>query len=173
MSGGIDLAQTNAWAIEVVDRLAGDLKIETSEQATQAAGVLRAIEAQRRELDEARKAITRPQMEAKRAADALFKPALDALESASKKLRGAMLIFEESAHVARVAASRMGDMLPPPAAMPAGVSVVGKRKARLVDGSLVPREYCSPDMAKIEAAGEARPIPGVEWYTLGSVRVSR
>jgi hypothetical protein len=46
-------------------------------------------------------------------------------------------------------------------------------KFRVVDASLVPREYCEPDPLKIKRAGPSVQVPGVEWYEESEIVVRR
>ena len=62
-----------------------------------------------------------------------------------------------------------------PVAKPEGVTIAANWKFRIIDASLIPREFLKVDEVKlgqvVRAMKEATDIPGVEAYDAGSVRV--
>ena len=125
---------------------------------------LRAIATEKRRIDEDRKKITGPLHQAWKAANDHFRPLIEAYDAPEKFLRKAI-----SAYLLKIEKERVSSMYSlAPVARPAELSSKTSSrtvtKFRVVDASLVPREYCSPDLKKISAAPDIAGIPGVETY---------
>ncbi len=130
-------------------------------------------------LDERRTAITKPLLASKAQVDALFKPALSALKAIEDELKAKIGAYtsapREAAREAmaesaeQYAAGETPTAIIPEAPHAKGVSVTEYWDFEVTDPALVPREYCSPDPAKIKAGiwyantpkTPPRPIPGV------------
>jgi hypothetical protein len=152
--------------------------VDTATMAT-AAEWARQLRDMTRAVEERRQRITRPLLEAKREVDALFAALTNPLTDAATHLRREM-----GAHHARVEASRVQAVQTAVATLAAGqvptltvpepvhVDKVTIRQiwtAKITDPDQVPRDYCSPDLAKVMTCAPAGPhaqppeIPGVSW----------
>lgn len=140
--------------------------------------ILRDIHERHVKLEAKLKTITKPMREAENAVRALFRPALTAWASAEELLKkkiseARQLQFAINTKTTQVAQKLLesGDgrgaaivsQALAPTAPPEGVSVTERWKHTVIDPTLVPREYCSPDDRKLRAAVQlgAREIPGV------------
>lgn len=141
-----------------------------------------------RALEEKRKTITTPLLAAKNATDALFKPSLNAIADIKRHYEQEIARYDREREAARVAAlvesaEAIARREVPTAIIPEPVHV-DKTSIRhywepeIVDADLVPREHCSPDLAKIKAAiwyaDTHRPpqeIPGVRFHLKSTVTV--
>lgn len=156
-----------------IERVVGTVSITTAEGYDAAGEICRTIKARRKAIDDERKGILAPLAEATKRINALFKPAIERYDAAERQIKGEIVAYQQRLHAERVAAmvAREPDVAPPPVEA-RGVSIRTLRRWRVVDAAAVPRELCSPDLAKIEehlmAHGEA---PGVEWYEEQSVTI--
>lgn len=160
--------------------VAGIQQIQVTNDAEQAfaAQLLQEIKTQWHALEEQRTAITGPLNKAQRAVNDLFRPASRALEHEEAYLKLKLTDYMELKEKANTAALQAAAVAPTPEAAalviqtvvpvapPAGVSVRKVWKFEVTDAGLVPREFCSPDAQKIEAAFHAgvTEIPGVRFY---------
>lgn len=131
--------------------------------------------------------ITKPLNEALSSARSLFKPIETSCEQAEGVIKGKILAYQneqerkiEAAKVKVAERVERGTMLPETAvakietigeastAHQGNVGAIAQRvikKYRVVDASLLPREYLAPDMAKItEALKAGVEVPGAEVY---------
>jgi hypothetical protein len=118
-------------------------------------------------LEEFRKSITGPMVDAQRNANAFFKRGQEPLAELERALKGALGTYEARKEEDRRAAMKAQAIVPAPAAPVAGVTHRTKRSWRIVNEEKVPRQFCSPDRAKIEAHfrnGGLEAIPGVEFF---------
>jgi hypothetical protein len=148
-------------------------------------------EAKRRwkELDERRAGITKPMLEAQRKTNAFFKPVLDHYAQAEGILKAKIGAYAARVQAERAAAMQRSavefqaggtptDLIPEPAKT-SGVSTSETWVPRIDHPDLVPRDFCSPDLDKINAVAwhadtvrtPPKPIPGVTWVQGFSVRV--
>lgn len=148
---------------------------ESLELASQALRVVKQI---KNETENARKKITGPLHEAWKAACAHFKPAVDLFDTCERQLKSKIGEYEREQRLLRLAqANATPDtraIVSAPVDMPAGITVKTVQKWDIVDPDAVPREYCSPDRAKIQAALSAGAVvPGVQFSEAEIVRVRK
>lgn len=157
-----------------------NLPVYTADHIILAGDLLEHVNGERARLDARRTAITKPLLAAKYSIDDLFMPAIKVLdrikealqekiETAALAIRAANLAAQEEAQRrlqqgdARGAALATQNFQPTQA--PAGLSFREKWVYRVVDASLLPREYLTPDVKKIAARvkklGNKANIPGV------------
>lgn len=162
-------------------------EISSDEHQDFAAALLREIKTEWASVEAKRKTITKPANDLKKAADNLFKPTLVALEKAEATLKSKIATYLTSKERANTAALQAAAAATTPEAAqqaiahvapvapPAGVSVRKVWRFEVVDQNLVPRELCSPDAKKIEAAfhGGATAIPGVRFFQEDQVSARR
>lgn len=163
-----------------------DLEVEigtiSSEAEYQAASELaRTIKARWYEIDERRKEITGPLVTATRSVNSLFKPALDryaAIEDRIKLALGRYVASQEAAKVAAMSTLAAGGSVAVVPIRPEaqGVSVRMVSKWEIVDEEQVPRQFCSPDPAKIRAYladGGVKAIKGIRFFEEPQTSVRR
>lgn len=149
-----------------VATMAAQLKIHDAPSFDAAAGIVKAVKAERARIETARKSITGPLQDAMRATQALFRPVLDAYDEAEGAIKREIARYSRAAEESRVAAmvaARPVDA--PPVA--GGISIRKVRRFRVSNPDAVPRQFCSPDEEKIKAhldAGGIEAIAGVEFY---------
>lgn len=167
---------------------ATDLVIKTSEDMTKATDILSKIKTVGRMIKERKEAITKPLNEALSSARDLFKPIELSQSEAERIIKGKMLDFQD-AEEARVSAAKnkvIGQVEAGKISLEKGVAKMEKigevknvtqgkvgqvqtrtlTKYRVIDETLVPREYLVPDMGKIsEAIKAGKVVPGAESYT--------
>jgi len=148
---------------------------ESDADAEFGAQVLREVKANFKSIDERRKEITVPLNAALNSVNGLFRPALDVLSRCEKNLKMKLAGYQERKELANRAALELAAVAPTAeeareavqlvdqSGPPKGTSVRYVTKFRVVNPELVPREYCSPDPAKIKAAAPGT-VPGVEWF---------
>lgn len=167
-------ALTSEVAVEGIRQL----QVTNDAEEAFAAQLLQEIKTQWHALEEQRTAITGPLNKAQRAVNDLFRPASRALENEEVYLKQRIAEYVESKERANTAALQLAAAAPTPEAAqlaiqvvapvapPAGVSVRKVWKFEVTDQNLVPRELCSPDAKKIEAAfhNGVTEIPGVRFY---------
>lgn len=153
-----------------------DLVITTDAALTWAGDTLKHAKTRAKELDAKRLEVTRPIMTAKAAIDGLFNPLIERYEEAERILkakiaarfqaieteRRALMVASAAEHAAGGTPTAI---IPEPAAVQ-GVSVRKVLDFEIVNPALVPRDLCSPDVAKVRAAiklGEHE-IPGVRVF---------
>lgn len=142
-----------------------------------------------RGLEEKRKTITTPLLAAKNATDALFKPSLNAIAEIKRHYEQEIARYDLEREQARAcvlveSTAQIAASIVPTTPIPEPVKVVGTSvrhhwEPTIVDPDLVPREFCSPDIAKIKAAiwyadtphKEPQPIPGVSFEIKSTVVV--
>lgn len=149
--------------------LAASFQVETHEQYETAGEVLHAIKAKWNAIEAIRKAWTGPLVNVQRSINGAFKGPLEAYAAAEASLKGKMAAFDQRMHAARVEAVTVhpGASAVPFTPEAKGVNVRYRRAFRVVDPEKVPRQFCSPDEAKIKAHlrdGGLEAIPGVEFF---------
>lgn len=163
------------------------LQVTNDDEEAFAAQLLKEIKVQWHALEEQRTAITGPLNKAQRAVNDLFRPASRALENEEAYLKmkiAEYLRAKESANTAALQlaataqtpeAAQQVIQTVTPVAPPAGVSVRKVWKFEVTDASQVPREFCSPDQKKIEAAFHVgiTEIPGIRFYQESIVTARR
>lgn len=160
------------------------LRVTDDSSEAFAAQLVREVKEQWGALEAERKKITTPLFEAKRATDDLFKPALTALEQAERWLKSEIANYMLSKRAANEAALQaaarattpeqavMAIAQTQPVLPPAGMSVRAVWRFEVTEPDAVPRELCSPDPNKIQAAiqqksdkyGQPDFIPGVRIF---------
>jgi len=88
------IKMTETGAVEIFERTKG-LTIVNDIDYTQAGNQLKAIKGKQKDLEEKRKAITKPMDEAKKQVMELFKPATEYLENAELRVKTALLNYGE------------------------------------------------------------------------------
>lgn len=155
-----------------------DFVVETDAQQEQVVGVLRNVKERYRVLEDKRTEITKPLNAALRAVNDLFRAPKQRFEDLEKLLKSKIstyldskerantLALQAAAVAPTVQAAQLAMQVVAPVAPPAGVSVRKVWKFEVTDQNLVPRELCSPDAKKIEAAfhNGVTEIPGVRFY---------
>jgi hypothetical protein len=125
------------------------------------------VKAMHDKVEQTRKFFVKPLLDIKRTYDEKFSPALDQLESAEKIIKKTMtdyrLTLRESAPAAKTIATD-----------DAKVTFVKLRRFRVLDTSLIPKEYWCVDLKKIEKVVDSgmNNIPGIEVYDEEQVRSS-
>jgi len=170
--------EADIW-IEMANRVAGHVVTDDAGAAYAASMAKQARDVYRAK-EEERKTITVPLLAAKNATDAMFKPTLEAIARIKRTFEQAIATYDREREAARAAvlaqsAAEIAVGIVPTKPIPEPVHV-DKTSVRhvwepeIVDADLVPREYCSPDVAKIKAAiwyaDTHRPpqdIPGVRF----------
>lgn len=170
------------------------LTISTAAEAEFAANALREVAQRRDEIDKQRKRWVEPLKSVAKEIDAAFRPAIKSLEAAeaaiklalgryalaedehrAAALREASALAREGEHGA--AASVLEEASARGAPALAGVSVRAEWVGEVVDASAIPREYLTPDLAKLAAITRATDgdpkIPGWRAYQEARVRTSR
>lgn len=159
----------------------------------QAGALVQNVKAKWAELEVKRTSITQPINEALRAVNALFSPVQGPLKQAEVILKSKIAAYtleqhqlQERAMQAAAAAIQAGQMAAAtqhvatlaPAVPLQGISVKPKWAYEIIDADAVPRQFCSPDHAKIMAAipKEVHPnltpqIAGLRIFVEGAVRV--
>lgn len=189
MSVEIEIAQERS-EIDNVLAFVRDLVISNDEDFKFASDTLKGANRNWKRLEERRTAVTKPILTAKRGVDILFKPALDGLSEIDKVLRskiGEYTAKKESERIAVMQASaavfREGGTpteIIPERPEASGVSVKAVWTWEVLDAAEVPREFCSPDEAKIQASRDwsayneqfpPPPIPGIRFFQRQTVRV--
>ncbi len=174
--------QALAWlrdTFQVVDQASLD----------RAAELVKAAKARWKDLEAERVKITRPMLEAKNAVDDLFRPAKELYSEAETVLKGKIGAYHAQVEALRIATMQQSaaeyqaggtpTLAIPEPATAKGVSVRHVWAFNIKAPDLVPREFCSPDPAKIKAAiwyadtphKPPNDIPGVEFYLADQVTV--
>lgn len=154
-----------------------DLPVTTDEEQEFAAEGLRIVKQWHAELEEKRTAITKPMNQALRGVNDLFRPMKTALEEAEQVVKRRIAGYLEQKRadndraVAEAAAAATSVQAEQALAAvqvaepPRGVSIRYQWVAVVEDASLIPREYLTPNMARIvdavRASDGAIQIPGV------------
>lgn len=157
------------------------VNVDSLPMATWAADAIKTARKKWQDIDALRKSFTAPLRDLERRINDFFKPALEHYEGVQQVLNAKMSTFhqaqaaQQQAAVAQVQATLQAGQVPtgiiPAVELPKGTHARVMWSFRVVNESLVPRELCSPDPHKIEAArsmwmqgSEAPPaISGVEW----------
>ena len=171
-----------------VQKAANALVITSNEDMTKGSDILNSVKQIKKSITERKELITRPLMDALASARDLFKPLETGYAEAEKTIKAKMLDFsiaeeeritKEKARVeARVEKGTMrtdtaiekmeqiGDSKNSFAGESSKVSIRRMVKVRIVDESLIPREYLVPDMTRITEAviRQGQIVPGVETY---------
>lgn len=171
-------AQVQSSTAEEWLGLLRDFVIETDVQQEQIVGVLRDVKERYRVIEDKRTEITKPLNAALRAVNDLFRAPKQRFEDLERLLKSKVSAYLDAKQAANTAALQAASAAPTPEAAqlamqvvapvapPAGVSVRKVWKFEVTDQNLVPRELCSPDAKKIEAAfhNGVTEIPGVRFY---------
>lgn len=128
------------------------------------------VKAKWKEVDKAKSEIASPLWNAHRAVTGYFSPALNTLSKVETELKSKIAGYRmrvESERRLMVAVNAPVELVSAPVEHTKGVSVRTQRRFRVTDPDRVPRQFCSPDVSKIQAhiaAGGLEAIAGVEWY---------
>jgi hypothetical protein len=174
--------------ITLVQKAANDLVIETKEDMEKGADLLHNVKQVEDFIIERKEKITRPLMTALASARDLFKPLELAHADAKKVIKAKMLAWQieeddriekEKERIAKrvekgtmradTAAEKLevvGNVNQKTVGSVGKTSIRVVKKVRIVDESLIPREYMVPDMDEITEAiiRKGMVIPGVETY---------
>lgn len=166
--------------ILTVQKMANELRIESVDDLSKATDLLKTVSDGEKLITSRKEEITRPLMKALASGRDLFKPIELGFADAKKVIKSKMLAFqiEEEERIAKETARTearvaKGTMKAETAA--AKLEKIGTApkmntrtlvKVRVVDETLIPREYLVPDMTKITEAvlRQGASIPGVEKY---------
>lgn len=172
-----EVIQHVSWSHPAAIARLESFEISTDEYQAFAAQLLHEVKAEWSDVEDKRKAITKPLTEAHKATQAVFKPVLTALETAEKILKDKIAGYMQLKQQANVAALQAASQAPTalaasqaidvyaPVAPPQGVSVRYVQKFVVEEPDLVPRDLCSPDEKKIGLALSAgREVPGVRVF---------
>lgn len=170
------------------------LGLQSDEDMHVAGELLKVIKEKWKELEERRTAMTAPIYEGLRQIQGFFKPLQEPLKRAELILKSKMSDFalaqkaaNEAAMQAAAAALQQGAQIEasqelariiPPAAVQ-GISLREVWDFTIENADLVPKEYCSPDVAKIKKAiwyanterTPPLPIPGIRFFLKNQVSV--
>lgn len=184
-----ELSSEAAAMSQSITQLRGYL-VETDDDLEYVGQLVRSAKERWKELEERRTAITKPINEALRQVNALFKPVQDPLKQVEVIIKSKIAAYtmaqrasQERAMRDAAAAIQSGDVQAAaehvaaivPASVLAGVGVREVWTFRVVDESLVPREFLRVDEDKIKATipkgSDPLPIPGIEFVKEGRVAV--
>jgi len=149
------------------------ITVATEEQCSAAGEILQKIKKRLKELDEMRRAITKPLDEAKKKIMTLFKDPTGQLEEIEMKIKKAILDFQQSLFAQQqienaFCSENEMESIEPAVPNIAGVSIRKIWKFRIVDETKIPREWLMVDEKKIGSAvrktGCHLKIAGVEIY---------
>ncbi len=173
-----EIEQTNKSVASLQDQ-ASRLTVESPDDAESAAKMLVSIKEWKKTITGRKEEITRPLMKSLASVRDLFRGAEGSLEAAEKTIKAKMLSFQalEDVKIAMIqdkitsrvekgtmradtAAEKIADI------KPTAMKTRTLTKVRVIDETLIPREYLVPDMKKITEAvlHTALEIPGVEKY---------
>jgi hypothetical protein len=184
-----ELAPELAHAQEVM-ALIKDIRIDNQGDYDFVSGIVKDIKAKYNAIESRRKELRKPHLERKAEVDDLCRPALGALYDIEMLCKEKIGQYAQAQERVRVAAMQASAALyqaggTPTAIIPEtpqaqGVSVRMIWAQEVTDPEMVPRAFCSPNMALIKAARDwaayteqypPNPIPGVRFYLTPSVRV--
>lgn len=167
---------------------ANSLVIESEEDSNKAADILHEISDIEKMVTARKEAITRPLMASLASVRDMFKPLETACADAKKTIKGKIMAWqtleeeriekeknriesrvEKGTMRADTAAGKLENLGEAPKTAKGSVGKVQTRivpKVRVVDETLIPREYLVPDMTAITNAviREGKQIPGIERY---------
>lgn len=158
-----------AQAREVLAQLQG-FAITDEQTLRYAEQALLLVKAKWKEVDKAKSEIAGPLWNAHRAVTGYFGPALQTLNQVETELKGRITAYRQQVESERrllIAVNAPAPLVAPPVEHTKGISTRTQRRFRITDPDKVPRQFCSPDLAKIQAhiaAGGLEAIAGVEWY---------
>ncbi len=141
--------------------------ITSDAHAEQVGALLVAVKQKYNAIADFKKEVLGPFQNAIRNANAAFARGLDPLQEAERALKVGINVFEAKREAERLAAMRAAEPVPPPPPKLAGITQRVERRFRIVDAERVPKQFCSPDEAKIKEHlrnGGIEAIPGVEFY---------
>lgn len=168
-------------------------EINSLEDQEFAVDLIRELKVKHDGLEAVRTSITKPMNEALNAVNALFRPARQLLEEGEKILKQKISVYvaarEKENRLALQAAAEAQTVEEASAAISEvevggkvrGMSTSYKWRAEVFRPEMVPNEFLSPDMNKIEASmkasvevsGEPMPIPGVRFHKEPVISVRR
>lgn len=137
--------------------------VTCDEQSATVGALLVQVKERIKRIEEVRKGLIAPMLEAQRRINAFFAQGSDPLKRLEAIMKGGLSSYVQAKEAERRAAMLVAAPVPPPAVDVPGVTYRISRSFRVTDADAVPRTYCSPDLAKIKAAGTEE-IPGVEFY---------
>jgi hypothetical protein len=140
-------------AAEMDCDLTVSIHIETQEHVEDVAKILRSIKSRAKELDEARKEITKPIDEEKAAVMAQFKPILERLSTAEKAIKSAIIDYEKRCAEERERLQKIADEQ-------AQREADAKRVAMIADAEMAV-EQGKPELAEayLNKAEAVKPMP--------------
>lgn len=151
--------------------------IQTPQQFEAATQLAKLIKQRHAYLDNQRKVRVGPLTDVVRLLNADYRPPMAAYESFEARLKSLMAAYVQAQRALQVSAMVQQVAVPIPALETVtGVRMTAKRRARIVDADKVPRQFCSPDIAKIQAHidnGGLEAIAGIEFYDETSVVIHK
>ncbi len=173
--------------VTFVQKAANDLVISSNEDMEKGTDLLNAVKQIKTAITERKEQITRPLMTALASARDLFKPLETGHAEAEKTIKAKMLAFSESeqtridtdkdriqkrvekgtmkVETALDKLENLGEVGKSFSGDSGKVSIRVIRKVRVVDETLLPREYLVPDLKKItQDALQGKLIPGIDIY---------
>lgn len=137
------------------------------------ASTCKEVKAQYKVLDEREKLITKPIHQAHKEVIELFRPAKDALLAVERLLKQKAADYLMLVQAQRTEAMLASAPIPAPVDAVQGFSQREVQKWEVFDAEKVPRQFCSPDMSKIQAAVDTGDvsIPGIRFYTVVTTTV--
>jgi hypothetical protein len=143
-------------ASELVQR-AQATKVKTFEDAMDAADFLLDVKQLGEKITTRKEEITKPLNNSLKSARALFKPLEDQCAEAEEAVKDAVLLFHERHW------KRGKDTDNTINGLRGKVTVVERNQVTIIDPTLIPSQFCSPDATKIEHALKAGlTVPGAE-----------
>jgi hypothetical protein len=154
-------------------------QITSAEDEEQAGQIMKIAHERAKNLDAQRKKVVTPAVTAQRDINALFKPAIDAWTAAKNKanaLLTAVVRARESANRDALAKAAGGDAAALGAvqeiAPTSGTALRDEIEIKIIDESLIPREYLCIDWSALKlAAKKGLQVPGVEFVRKTKVQV--
>ncbi len=143
------------------------LKVTNPDQAQDASDLLRVIKTYHKNLIERKEEMTRPLMKSLASIRDLFKPLESDLTDAEKTTKSKLLAYqiEEEERVAKETA-KIEARVEKGTKKVGGIQTRTLTKVRVMDETMIPREYMIPNMPKITEAilHQNVDVPGVEKY---------
>lgn len=177
-------------AIEV----ARGLIIDSDAKMSEATEILKKIKVVGKMITEKKELITKPINQALKEAREMFKPLESDCSDAEREIKNKMIAYQNEVETKRkkelekiekkvengtmkieTAIKKVDKVQEVPTSVTSGTGSISTRiikKVRIVDESIIPREYLIPDIKKIEAVAKAGvEIPGVELYEEKSIAI--
>lgn len=160
--------QVSMMITHAVGRAIERIRPTTAEEVEAAREALVELQKIKTKLDSERKQVAKPFRDVVDQINDVARPWIDLVDEVQQKLKNGIAEFLQKQEQERQARLREAEQNPEKALVVGGldspaVSTYEYTEIEVVDEAAVPREYCSPDMAKLRAAvnAGATEIPGV------------